>query len=578
LVAYGYRLGEVLQDKIGLIKAACGIKYSTGRRKDLINPSKPERRPPMLASLGVHCFGVLFPHPDVCDHNTKVAGAEKRACAAVPAPEPLMLAEWMEFVEDHCKTNFVPLSPGDDVSFWTWIENVNQPLSRKVEYTKAFEEVSFLVRNGLNDMKEIARVVGELRLAKLGGFGKREMYAAFKYMRCINARNDKYKTLSGPIFKAIERVVFSQPDFIKKIPVKDRPRYIIERLYQNGGLYGMTDFSRFEAAFIKEVQLACEFVLFIHMTQFLNEGKFWQSLVTHCQLEENKIDYQTFQLFIFATRMSGEMCTSLANGFSNNMILKFLAKKQDIVVVPINEGDDGIFWCSAKYDPDSFAKLGFEIKIDYTNDLAQASFCGMIFDMETYNVITDPIKVLCNFGWTDAKYVKATRAKKMKLLRSKALSMLYEYPGCPIIQPLAIKLLSITAGFDIKRTYDKERDWHVRRRLHELSIYYDGNWNGNKIIASVAREITSNTRLLMETKFKVTVGMQLDMEEQIAQLEWGQTLDCWWLRDAAPKEASEFYARYVKSIGSDLRNPVNLEYTTPYISSYVRQLLEAKGS
>lgn len=39
----------------------------------------------------------------------------------------------------------------------------------------------------------------------------------------INSRSDAFKAFSGPFFKAIEKVVYEMPEFIKHTPVPDRP-------------------------------------------------------------------------------------------------------------------------------------------------------------------------------------------------------------------------------------------------------------------------------------------------------------------------------------------------------------------
>lgn len=535
IVAYGYRLGEVEKDALGTPKKGAYIVHT---ENNIRTEKPPERRTPMLVQLGLHAEDVLYPHPDVTDRPTMEAGAQKRAAAQTPVPDPQLLQEFRGFVRKYLKKHFKKLSPDVDVSYETWRSQISQPEWRKEEYDEAYEKVRFLETEKMS--KELIKF---LKLSKLGGFGKREQYPQFKHARCINARNDKYKVLVGPIYRAIEKAVFKKPDFIKKIPVDERPQYIMDRLYALGALYGITDFSRFEASFIREVQLACEFELYRYMTSELPEADWFNDLITDCQLGINQIDYRTFILYIMATRMSGEMCTSLGNGFTNNMLLKFIAKKSGVFIVACNEGDDGIFRTTGKLNEALFAQLGFEIKIAYTTELSEASFCGMIFDVDDRVVITDPVKVLANIGWGDARYALARSSKKKALLRLKALSFLYQYPGCPIIQEMSLAILRLTKDLDVRHVAILEKNSY-RRGIYLGLLKKFGS--GAKHVYKQARPVMTNTRLLMEKRFKVPVEVQLDAEQHFKSMKELQPFDFWWLKDLCHPDCVTYFLEYVR--------------------------------
>nr|QDH87823.1 MAG: RNA-dependent RNA polymerase [Riboviria sp.] len=527
-------------EKLGTPKPEARL-VDTPDQERLVKPV--ERRPPMLAGHRLHALGVLQPHPDVTDKATMEAGAQKRAAAQTPSPERAVLEKLRAFVRQYVRREFRQLGPEDDVSYETWREAINQPEWRKKEYDEAYDRVRFTKNSAMR-----ADLIKVMKLAKLGGFGKREQYPQFKHARCINARNDKYKVLVGPIYRAIEKIVFAQPDFIKKIPVADRPQYILDRLFAVGAMYGITDFSRFEASFIQEVQEAIEFEMYDWIAGQLNEADWFRELTAECQLGENTIDYHTFMLVLIATRMSGEMCTSLGNGFTNNIILKFIAHESDALIVPCNEGDDGIFRTTRELRAELFAKLGFEIKISYTTELSEASFCGMIFDIKDRVVITDPVKVLANFGWIDSKFVGAKSGKKNAMLRLKALSLLYQYPGCPVLQSLAEAVLRLTSGVDVREEIAKTRD-PFRREVFRDAFAYFGS--GALHVQKQHREVPYSTRELMYKKFGVPVEAQIEAEKFFDSLESFQPFYFWWLSDLAHPDCVSYYLQYVRAASKD---------------------------
>lgn len=65
-------------------------------------------------------------------------------------------------------------------------------------------------------------------------FLKEEPYAAHKFPRSICALSNNIKAIFGPLFRALDKVLFSRGElsrhFVKNVPVKERPAYIEEEL------------------------------------------------------------------------------------------------------------------------------------------------------------------------------------------------------------------------------------------------------------------------------------------------------------------------------------------------------------
>lgn len=510
----------------------------------------PDTRNVAMVSTGPHLVGSLQPHPDNSDAKTLEAGARKRAAAKTPEPDPEVLARATKFVAMWLNREIDPLDGDTDTTYESWRPEVNQPEWRKIEYDEAYEKVMFL----LNEI-DPQTLIKELRVADVGGFGKDETYPEFKHERCINARDDLYKVLVGPFYRLIEKKLFSRPEFIKKVPVKDRPRVIFEALYRPGATYIATDYKRYEASFVSEVQWAFEFQLYIHMMKGVWASKWFAKLSQAAQLSINKILYHFFIMWIRATRMSGEMCTSLGNGFTNLMAEKFVAHESGVELICFVEGDDGLAAGDGKLKEELFQKLGFEIKLQYFDDLCSASFCGLIFDPEDLINITDPVKVLQNIAWVAGKYAKARIPKLKALLRVKGLSMLYQYPGCPIVQEMALYILRVTAGIDVRPAISKIRDTYEREKLERMMRDYP-SW---KDLVSLVQEPPMRTRLLMEQKFGVCVTFQLDTEAYFRCKNDLKPVELYWIRDVCHPDTASYFDRYV------LELPLNVPFNKPFL-------------
>lgn len=327
---------------------------------------------------------------------------------------------------------------------------------------------------------------------------KDEFYPEFKYPRCINARCDDYKVTVGPIFKLIEEQLFAKDWFIKKIPVSERPQYIIDKVNQHGAKIITTDYSQFEAHFTPEIMDAIEFELYRYMVQDLPDGEWWLDIIKQL-MSTNVCVFRDVIVHLLGVRMSGEMNTSLGNGFSNLMLMLYTAKKYKWKSFRgVVEGDDGLFTFYGDYPTEQwFIDMGWTIKLKCEKSISTASFCGLIFDEESKQLISDPIKFLATYGWLKIKYRGAKKITKMRLLKAKMMSALSQNPDCPIIADVAFNILNKLKNLNPLTTY--------------LNNYQVKEFN--KIDISKFRKPvpTFATRLLMEEFYGITIADQLAM-------------------------------------------------------------------
>lgn len=365
--------------------------------------------------------------PDLVDGETLLNGCKARFCATPPAPNKAKLRALRKHVRWKVEKLFEPLQAGEVPDVAGWLEQCPYPQHRKQE----------LYRTWLESHCSITR-----RDFKVKSHGKQETYMSYKHARGINSRSDTFKCYTGPYFKAMEDKVYKHPVFIKHVPVRERPAYIAEMLGNKPGPFYESDYSQFEKHFTPEVMQSVEMVLYEHMLK--NYPKVYAN-IKKAMLGTNRCSYGKFRIDIQARRMSGEMCTSLGNGFTNWMLADFLCTRKGGKFIGVVEGDDALFYSSVPLTTADFEELGFQIKLKRHLNLLRTSFCGLVMS-EDLITMTDPRKVLVNFGWTHSPMRVGGNAVLLGLLRAKALSLAYEHPRCPILSTLALKFLTVTSG------------------------------------------------------------------------------------------------------------------------------------
>lgn len=512
-MAYGYRPWEVNLDEVDCkdtVRVRCR-KFPPDHQRFVT-----------MASLGPDVYGAAPPHPDHCDPKTLISGGFKRFMRRTPKPDRRLLDRLKEFVRRRLRDEvlWTPLEITSDCTFETWVNSTSYPDWRKEELKELWSTYDGV----LLDKYKVCK-----------SFMKDETYMEFKHARCIMSTHDIYKCEVGPTFKQIEKKVFSHPSFIKYVPVPDRPDYIIDRLWQPGGHYVATDYTAYESHFTEELMEAVEFVLYEHMTRHLpNHDKFMSRLSVLKGMRRATFKY--FDCFVPATRMSGEMNTSLGNGFANLMLFEFACHELGSECVGVVEGDDGLFRVNGPVPTEEqFAEMGLTIKMVEHPNIETASFCGLVFDIQDRVNVTDVREVLINFGWSGTRHVRFSRKRQMELLRSKSLSYLHQYPGCPIIQSLAMYGLRVTKHIDMERLLRKNR-WMSQWERDELV---------QALGRAVARPVPDRTRALVATLYKIPEWVQKEIEDYLDSLTEISQLHHWSFDLFLQGDCRTYYDNYV---------------------------------
>lgn len=442
------------------------------------------------------------------DLASMLDGAKHRVGGVVPPVNPYVKRGFKRFVRMWLRKNLIPLDGLTKIDLEEWLAQTNYPETRKEQLRKCYKE---------EDEKFVRP-----DFASLLSFIKDEFYQEPKAFRTINARHDYYKCILGPWIHAIEKQVFKHPDFIKTIPVADRAKAVYEK-YQPGWHIATTDCTAWEASMGPDIMKAGELQLFKYMSQYIPGSKEFIDCYYKLMFQ-NKLKFNGFVVTVISRRMSGEMSTSVGNGFTDLQIIRYTCHVHKINAYVFVEGDDGIIISDKPLPEDIFTALGFIVKLDRHTDIRKAKFCSLLFDDE-FNLIRDPIHTMLRLGWTSQLYVNSGPRVLMNLLRLKAISLKCEVPNAPILGPLADRLLYLTRHFSgglEKFASTAKLNLYERERI--TTAIKEKVWQKKS-------QVTNSARMLCEEEFGIHWESQLMIEQHINTMELGSysnpILDCY---------------------------------------------------
>lgn len=519
----------------------------------------------MLASMGVSMPDCAMPHVDLDHDETYLAGAIKRIIIDKVRPSKQVLAR----LERQCAewTKIFPQIPPDyDVSVEHWLEESNYPEWRKAELRLVNEQ---WIKTGRykHEWKNI-----------VGSFGKDEQYSDYKHLRTINARDDIGKVLLGPFIHAMEKFVFQTASFVKKIPVEKRFEYLKKQLDVPGRDAQYTDHTAYESVFSSQVVEAVTLPHYRHMWARHPMGLEFLRMYRDVTMNGHTLRGKFYVLRGCQTECSGEMDTSYKNGlgnkFSNEManamsvmaeqaqklvmwalvsdaeIADYIEKSEiEVTLNPdgtkvdgarhnfVCEGDDGVESAHTKTEAEAFSRLGFTVKMIVAKDIEGNDFCcvnGSLDDPAC--TITDPMKVLGHFGWFGQTHIDARRGRKLALLRARAASLKAMYPNGPIVGALADYVLRMTTHVDMRSFVERERrvgKWKMDRYREGLEAVWSG-----------VRDTKPVLRVVVESRYGITVPHQIAIENYLDSLTRLQFLDCPELNVYKPQKWVDYAVRY----------------------------------
>lgn len=483
-----------------------------------------------MRSLGCHVDGAILPMPDIHHAKTTVAGVMKRFAIDTPQMDGRMLRRFRQFVRVWLSKNMKPLTQLD--GFEEWLGKTHYPAWRKEELRSVWEAC-----NGVITKKHY----------KCKSFVKSETYTEFKHARCINSRTDAFKCFTGPFFRQIEEELFhgaTSKFFVKGVPIPDRPAYLYERLFRMGGTYVATDHTAFEAHMTIPIMRACELQLYKYMASHLPQRS---QLIPHIERALAGINHCRFRnvsVDVPGCRMSGDMCTSLGNGFTNLMVMLFLCSELGTSCDGVCEGDDGLFVVSGTIpSTELFSKLGFRVKMEVKKRISEAGFCSMFFDETVRSNVADPIELLAKFGWTLSKLRHSGPGVMLSLLRAKGFSLAYELGSCPVAAALARYAIRVTKG-SVGRVDDSSENIYKR----SCGMLWNGEMNDESANSAIGKcVVPEENRELVERLFGLCRADQLQIESYLDSLNSVQPLSHWSIVNQMRRSWCMYHTLYSKT-------------------------------
>lgn len=491
-VAFGYRTGELklanLLPSIPEVSESLKIKI----RK---NGHSLATRSVAMVSAGVHVINCALPRPDFFDPESVADGISKRFGHKPPEFNPTIMRELIEFNKKFVK-RFTPIPAEEQFSFSEWLDSTHYPGWRKAEIVEAQARLREMETRG-DHMKALRRV---------SSFIKDESYPTWKYPRPINSRSDEFKVAVGPAFRVMEKVVFQDSSYIKKIPRDEWPRFVKESITSEYFMY-ISDYSSYESLFEELMEL--ELDLYRWMLQYHPRQLEYVEMIN----DDNYFHFKHVKGKVWRKRMSGEMNTSLGNGYTTNVVHHFLSHKyygRDAII--LQEGDDTLYASAGPMSPSMYSDVGLEVKLERVTDLSVAQFCQLIFDDHDLLVVRDPIQYLVGFSWISAFYTSTSRFDRL-MLDCKALSALSQYPGHPIIQSFAfwIRRVIDTEAGKLERFVEGRREIDSYQREKILAAISSGKVSKAKLVSDLT-PVPDGTRRLVERRFGVLIEAQLAIE------------------------------------------------------------------
>lgn len=435
-----------------------------------------------------------------------VAGFCKRVAHKIEF-DPDELKKFKSFVQSFIHKNYRPVQHLDvthENMDKYWLDGSKYSLKKKQLFHDALEDYL---------------TIGKSRdFYNCSSFIKKENYPEYKYPRIINSRSDQFKAVVAPLIHLIEEQVCVNEHTIKHKEKHQFTQRMLEIQDKFGRVYE-TDYSSFEGSYSPEFQAVCEKELLMWM---LSDNLEVKKVVRHVYTHPNKCYWKGGCATIPGSRMSGDMWTSSMNGFTNRMLFEYtVSQNAKAQQAPIDydfivEGDDGMMGTSRSIDLSYVTKLGFKLKINIAEDLNDLSFCGINVCDGKY--VPDVPRTLAGLTFSTDPGTAQSERRRKEMVYARGLSLMVESSGIPILQDLAVKLLSIGS------THYKVRDidwWY----LHNMFKSDDLLIGTNAFIKRYHSPVTLGMRRFVETKYKIPIRDQYYIESKIKDITLDQILN-----------------------------------------------------
>lgn len=386
---YGYRADDSNIPIPEMVPASPHFEFRTTEEgQDSMDWAYERRdvyRRPVSSSTGLHTKRAASPKPDVPDQPSLGSGGQYRLCRnkeLITARGLSLAARTVAVLIASRKAEVFPetrLVPSEE-ELESWLKKTTYGDGRKEELRAERENVGLgMVGEGDNATKR-----RNMQNFVIKMFAKEEHYTQYKHFRGIYARNDPSKVLFGHWVSKVEKVVYKWPEFIKKVPIHERPE-LLSKMFPEGAEAAESDYSSWEGHF-NILMMALEKLIFgIIMTGIDPDLEYFDRWVTknhkifrgakelsdlikikpiktaklfpgigekrpdvellldvffdHATSTVNHCSGKRVSMLCHCLRMSGEMTTSVLNGLMNLVFYYTIAAASNAELDPNKRGN-----------------------------------------------------------------------------------------------------------------------------------------------------------------------------------------------------------------------------------------------
>lgn len=479
----------------------------------------------VAAALPTHVQNVCPYVPDNQCSLGKLTSVFKRLLKK--PPDIKYYKDQKNFVRNLLYNTVTPLEPHELMTYPEFRESIPHPEWRKLQLDEALEEYPKTSPKSHSSIKS---------------FIKREMFLEPKIPRSINARCDKAKVKYGPMVKSIERKFYDELGyFAKHIPPIDRPRIIKERFSHFQHIY-CSDYTAFESHMTPRMMRVNESQFIRYMMQYANPKLAKQYIR---MLEGKNVPKSSaLSVSVYGVRQSGEMSTSLSNGFTNMASIIYMLWRKlgrpnlssekfwnqfDLLI----EGDDALIGYNGEFEltEADFSEVGLTSKIEKHRTIETTRFCQIAFQQDDMKPIADVRRSIQKIFFTMAQGFKGKLSKMLQFQQAKARSLLYEFPACPVVTSIGKALLRLSAGAEPIF----EDNWKHKPSLTEIE----------KLIAE--NKFSMKSRIFVEQTQNISIQTQLEIEKLFDELKENRVLNLDKYNLFPPSVARD-YCKFVENV------------------------------
>lgn len=484
----GYRAHEVdLPDPVPYLNRSVKIHV-----KEDGFPYRPKRA--IARSLGPHLVGLAPPYADAMDQRMLHLGAQYRFCRGHEVMSASRHSRLKIFTLNFCQRYLKPLAQME-IDYPRYLqEETHYNEKQRQHYLQVFERFV-----GVVGLKATYKAFGKIENLRCGN--------KYKHVRCINPPPDEWKVFAAPWIHFIEKEVCHLPWFAKYVPVIKRPQFIRDLFATMSPPYVVTDYTSFESSMTPEVYNCTEGVLISYM---LSNNSGVADNINCWNTQRRTCKFRDFSIQIEGVRMSGDPNTSLGNGWVNLIMMAFLCHEQGLAFKGLVEGDDGLFSFSGPIDLSPLEELGFQVKAELHDTIYDTSFCGLMLS-QSLAAFADPRVVMNSFAWSSSALRNGNLTVRRGLLRSKALSLLYCNPRCPILSAFALRFIDLTNGYDEVLS----TSFWDQKILSEKQTY------SAELLEERRKGISYQDRLDFDALYDISPETQILIEAEISSFDLG---------------------------------------------------------